>query len=424
MIIHAFISKCKLINFILILLPVFVIAQNNSPWKNLSSKTIGGVFLGLGKHEYSLSNGQGFAVYLKNTTKDTLIVSGSVVAKTVCSNEVVTNFNVTLLPYSIASGGNFGSNNLTGVVTKADCIGKLLPNNNNYTNRIEDVIVRNIVVKFAKEENTIALKNTESVKQVNTDNLGNKSVTKAIDNNNPASQAPIKKVENSATIEKTSISQKDTAEKKETRTIAVTPHSTANIVSNTTITNSSNGILKYIGKYNNASSLDEAYKKTQSTLLVIKRKIYAFACNCNLENNKYRNFDFGSEITKSERGTKIKSERDTNKRTTEKTKNTPSINRNFSFGSEIIYDKEEAAIARSNARKEKKTQKRNRSRNAELLERKKAEPEEDILNYTCCVNKDGILNLKVPAKLARAKSKLIYDNGILLSSSQFKISKL
>jgi len=131
---------------IFLVLPLGIYAQNNSPWKNLTSQNVSGVYYGLGRHEYSLTGGQGFSVYLKNTSSQTVTVTGTLVAKTICGNEVSTNFSTLLNPGQVANGGNFGSgNSQTGVVTEADCKGVRYAQTN-YINRIKDVRIDNLNV--------------------------------------------------------------------------------------------------------------------------------------------------------------------------------------------------------------------------------------------------------------------------------------
>ena len=129
----------------------FGISQKNSPWKKLSNQTISGVYFGLGRHTYSLTNGQGFSVYLKNYSDAAVTVSGKVVAKTICGNEVTTNFSTTLLTNQESSGGNFAdsSNSQTGVVTADNCVGKkyFISPKVAVTNRIQDVFLRDIQVQ-------------------------------------------------------------------------------------------------------------------------------------------------------------------------------------------------------------------------------------------------------------------------------------
>jgi hypothetical protein len=131
------------------LVPFYSFCQNNSPWKNLSSQTTNGIYIGIGRHEYSLSSGQGFSVYLKNTGKETVTVTGTLVAKTVCGNEVTTDFSTVLAQGQVASGGNFGSgNSQTGVVTEADCKGVKYAQTN-FVNRIKEVTIVNLNVLSA-----------------------------------------------------------------------------------------------------------------------------------------------------------------------------------------------------------------------------------------------------------------------------------
>ena len=145
-------NKLRIACFLLLLSPsVFCFSQQNSPWKKLSNQTISNVYFGLGRHQYSLTNGQGFSVYLKNYGTSTAVVSGKVVAKTTCGGEVTTSFITTLAPNQESSGGNFAdsTNSQTGVVTPDQCAGvkhyvsaKLA-----VINRIADVTLRDVQVQ-------------------------------------------------------------------------------------------------------------------------------------------------------------------------------------------------------------------------------------------------------------------------------------
>ena len=146
------INKLKLGLVMILLLPAAIcFSQKNSPWKKLTNHTESDVYFGLGRHLYSLTNGQGYSVYLKNYGLNTVVVSGKVVAKTICGNEVSTTFSTTLLPNQESSGGNYAdsSNSQTGVVTKDDCIGKKTYISAKYAviNRIQDVYLTDVQVK-------------------------------------------------------------------------------------------------------------------------------------------------------------------------------------------------------------------------------------------------------------------------------------
>lgn len=82
-------------------------AQQNSPWKKFTEENSNGVILVPGCHEHSLTNGQGYSVYLKNTNNYPVTVSGSLIAKTTCGGEVNTNFKVYLQPGESAPGSDF-----------------------------------------------------------------------------------------------------------------------------------------------------------------------------------------------------------------------------------------------------------------------------------------------------------------------------
>ena len=137
--------------FLFVISTTHCFSQKNSPWKKLSNQTVSGVYLGLGRHQYSLDGGQGFSVYIKNYNPTSVIISGKVIAKTLCGTEVSTSFSTTLAPDQESSGGNYtdSSNSQTGVVTKDDCAGKktFISAKHAVTNRIQDVYVKDIVLQ-------------------------------------------------------------------------------------------------------------------------------------------------------------------------------------------------------------------------------------------------------------------------------------
>ena len=128
-------------------------AQDNSPWRTITKQvqTVSGVYISPGCHEYSLTGGQGFSVYIKNDGISTANVTGLLVAKTVCGNDVTTRFNVTLDPGQVSNGSDFnasGNNGQTSVVTPTDCKGVRywkIPNSK-FINRIKTVIVTDLKV--------------------------------------------------------------------------------------------------------------------------------------------------------------------------------------------------------------------------------------------------------------------------------------
>ena len=126
-------------------------SQDNSPWKNIASQTVKGVYLSEGCHEYSLTGGQGFSVYLKNTGNQVINVSGILVARTVCGNDVNSKFSVNLTPGQVSNGTDFdqnGNNGQTSVVTPTDCKGihyAKLPYSK-FINRIKTVSVSNLQI--------------------------------------------------------------------------------------------------------------------------------------------------------------------------------------------------------------------------------------------------------------------------------------
>ncbi len=140
----------QLISSILILvIPFSASAQENSPWKNFVNQTVSGVLAAPGCHEYSLTGGQGYSVYLRNDNTQPVNVTGLLTAKTVCGNIVSTRFNVTLDAGQIASGSDYDKgtqNGQTGVVTAINCAGVKYAKIPKYINRISNVVVSDIRV--------------------------------------------------------------------------------------------------------------------------------------------------------------------------------------------------------------------------------------------------------------------------------------
>lgn len=140
----------QLISSLLLLIISFsAIAQENSPWKNFVNQTVSGVLAAPGCHEYSLTGGQGYSVYLRNDNTQPVTVTGLLTAKTVCGNIVSTRFNVTLGAGEIASGSDYDKatqNGQTGVVTALNCVGVKYPKMPKYTNRISNVVVSDMRV--------------------------------------------------------------------------------------------------------------------------------------------------------------------------------------------------------------------------------------------------------------------------------------
>jgi hypothetical protein len=124
-------------------------AQDNSPWKNYVSQTVSGVLVAPGCHEYSLTGGQGFSVYLRNDNTQAVTVTGLLTAKTVCGNLVTTKFNVLLEAGQIASGSDYdkgSQNGQTSVVTPLDCIGTRYIKNVRFVNRISNLTASDIKI--------------------------------------------------------------------------------------------------------------------------------------------------------------------------------------------------------------------------------------------------------------------------------------
>lgn len=123
-------------------------AQQNAPWKKYNQETYDGVIVVPGCHEHSLTNGQGYSVYLRNTNNYPITVTGSLIAKTTCGNDVNTNFRVYLQPGEVAQGGDFfnNPNGQTSVITAQTCNGVRYTPNPAYLNRISNVRVWNVDV--------------------------------------------------------------------------------------------------------------------------------------------------------------------------------------------------------------------------------------------------------------------------------------
>ncbi len=141
-------NKLKTILLLLLMASSFMgYSQKNSPWKKLTEQTTSGVFFGLGRHLYSLSSGQYFALYLKNYNAMTVKISGKIVAQTTCGTEIVVSFTNTLVPNQEASGDS--TNGQVGVVTPDDCVGKKRFINPRLavTNRIQDIVLRDVQVQ-------------------------------------------------------------------------------------------------------------------------------------------------------------------------------------------------------------------------------------------------------------------------------------
>lgn len=133
----------------LLLTTTVAISQQNSPWEKFKDETISGVVVAPGCHQYSLSNGQGYSVYLRNTNAYPVNVSGTLIAKTVCGKEVSTNFSVNLQPGETAPGSDFYNGSKTGqtsVVTANECYGNRYSKTISYLDRIANVRATNVNV--------------------------------------------------------------------------------------------------------------------------------------------------------------------------------------------------------------------------------------------------------------------------------------
>ena len=136
-------------SFLLLVTFFSATAQDNSPWKNYLNQTVSGVLIAPGCHEYSLTGGQGFSVYLRNDNTQAVTITGLLTAKTVCGNLVTTKFNVLLEAGQIASGSDYDKgtqNGQTSVVTPLDCIGTRYVKNIKFINRISNLTASDIKV--------------------------------------------------------------------------------------------------------------------------------------------------------------------------------------------------------------------------------------------------------------------------------------
>ena len=140
-----------LISCSLLLSTLISFSQDNSPWRTVASQTVKGVYLSEGCHDYSLTGGQGFSVYIRNTGIQSVTVSGVLVARTVCGTDVTSPFTVNLTPGQISNGTDFdqnGNNGQTSVVKPTDCKGiryAKLPYSK-FINRIKTVRVDNLQI--------------------------------------------------------------------------------------------------------------------------------------------------------------------------------------------------------------------------------------------------------------------------------------
>ena len=136
-------------SFFCLLISFMAIAQDNSPWRNFTSQTIAGVLAAPGSHEYSLTGGQGFAVYLRNDNTYPVTITGLLSAKTVCGTYVTSRFTATLDAGQIASGSDYdkgSQNGQIGVVTAINCRGIKYAKIPKYINRISTVTVSEVRV--------------------------------------------------------------------------------------------------------------------------------------------------------------------------------------------------------------------------------------------------------------------------------------
>jgi len=164
-----------LITCSLLLCSLISFSQDNSPWRTVASQTVKGVYLSEGCHDYSLTGGQGFSVYLRNTGIQSVTVSGVLVARTVCGTDVTSPFTVNLTPGQISNGTDFdqnGNNGQTSVVKPTDCKGiryTKLPYSK-FINRIKTVRVDNLQITPYGDSLSVAAPAT-TVVQTTTQNI-------------------------------------------------------------------------------------------------------------------------------------------------------------------------------------------------------------------------------------------------------------
>lgn len=155
-------------------------AQNNSPWRKINDEIliVKNVYLAPGCHQYSLTGGQGFSVYIKNKNLQTVSVKGNLVAKTYCGKDIVSPFKVTLKANEASNGGSYddpNNNGQAGVISPAECKGVAYLVRINkprykkaryirYSNRIKTVRVTNVEVIFA---DTVAAKKKTDILKLN-----------------------------------------------------------------------------------------------------------------------------------------------------------------------------------------------------------------------------------------------------------------
>ena len=274
----------KLLSLLLILLSLFTViyAQDNSPWKNVSNKTVSNVYIGLGRHEYSLSGGQGFNVYLKNSGTTTVTVSGKLVATTVCGNYVSTYFSTVLKPGQESSGGNLGTstNSQSGVVTEGDCSGvRYSPNySSKYINRIKTLNVENLQIQPLGTGGTDVL--SPVVANIPTNNT-NVQVLKAQNADLQSQVDDLKRQKAALALSRDSIAM--ALEQERNKKIQAVEVAKANAIA---FKPNSQNELVYVSDYSKDGEIKVMADNINTPLLVLKHKVYVLNSACFTTNKK------------------------------------------------------------------------------------------------------------------------------------------
>ena len=172
-------------------------AQNNSPWRKINDEIliVKKIYFAPGCHQYSLTDGQGFSVYIKNKGTHTVFIKGNLVAKTYCGTDIISPFSVTLKANAVSNGGSYDSpdnNGQSGVVIPTDCKGVgyyvrvndrryKKPHYIRYSNRIKNVKITNVEITFLdsvlkKKEEEIAKPIKPEIKEEELDSLINRNL--------------------------------------------------------------------------------------------------------------------------------------------------------------------------------------------------------------------------------------------------------
>ena len=172
-------------------------AQNNSPWRKINDEIliVKNVYFAPGCHQYSLTGGQGFSIYIKNKNLQTVFIKENLIARTYCGKDIVSPFKVTLKANEFSNGGSYddpNNNGQAGVISPAECKGVAYLVRINkplykkaryirYSNRIKTVKVTNVEVMFtdtvlAKKKTEILSPITPAAKSDNYDSLVNQKL--------------------------------------------------------------------------------------------------------------------------------------------------------------------------------------------------------------------------------------------------------